>query len=166
MLTHVHKVIHLVVSTFDQGWLEKWRRLPEVTGRGLRLISDVRCWALSGSNRTMNSLCDQTCRACVRSGDDVRWHKQQSEAEVARLTGAFSREKSALDAYWKWSDTEKPQGAARPVCTWWRAWTNYALVRPVLLITASSHDLTWAREILAVDDQRLRLNAGDTWRKS
>ena len=43
MLTHVYKVIHLVVSTFDQGW-QSWRRggaifsdrtlTPEVTGLG------------------------------------------------------------------------------------------------------------------------------------
>jgi hypothetical protein len=34
MLTHVHKVLHLVVGTFDARVvkLEKWRRLPEVTG--------------------------------------------------------------------------------------------------------------------------------------
>ena len=43
MLTHVHKMKHLVVSTFDQGW-RSWRRggaifsdltlTPEVTGLG------------------------------------------------------------------------------------------------------------------------------------
>ena len=43
MLTHVHKVKHLVVSTFDQGW-QSWRKggvvfsdrtlTPEVTELG------------------------------------------------------------------------------------------------------------------------------------
>jgi hypothetical protein len=83
MLTHVHKVKHLVVDTFDQGW-QSWRRGAVFTDRTLVPKWPDSEWciqsliAVKGSvsvwDQTLHSDCDRTCRACVQSEvmyDDV-----------------------------------------------------------------------------------------------
>jgi hypothetical protein len=76
MLTHVHKVIHLVVGTFDLGWQSWWRNGGErslgVTGRWpradlcvqSRFLVSVRSWSC---DRTLGRTNEQTQCLCVRS---------------------------------------------------------------------------------------------------
>jgi hypothetical protein len=73
MLTHVHKVIHFVVSTFEKGgdtWDQKEVLCSDQT------LPHVRSVACSEGHprsfyRTLKSKRDQTCRGCIRSPADV-----------------------------------------------------------------------------------------------
>ena len=70
MLTHVHKVIHLVVGTFEQGlgtspasYIEKM----EVTVSDQTLVSVGPVRPVSGSRGRAASVSDRTLEGCVRS---------------------------------------------------------------------------------------------------
>jgi hypothetical protein len=98
MLTHVHKVKHLVVSTFEQGW-RSWRRGGTVfhwpdSGHGATKLGTSasgqqhRGAQLGLHDQMMNNETNRTRRACVRSGGDVRWHELLYKPEWIELRAA------------------------------------------------------------------------------
>ena len=91
MLTHVHKVIHLVVSTFEQGWISWWIEggvfhFQTVTGRWSRgdrtRGSSVRSIIKEGGSLGLRpDTGDQTLvEHCLASGPaDVAAHREEGE---------------------------------------------------------------------------------------
>ena len=82
MLTHVHKVIHLVVDTFEQGlgtspvlYTEKM----EVTVSDRTLVSVGPMRPVSGSVKTLASVFDRTLGHLVTR----RWRGASGPADVA-----------------------------------------------------------------------------------
>ena len=70
MLTHVHKVIHLVVGTFEQGLETSPAHCTEkteviVSDRTLVSVGPARL--VSGRVKTLASVFDRTLTGCVRS---------------------------------------------------------------------------------------------------
>jgi hypothetical protein len=155
MLTHVHKVIHLVVSTFKQGWWGWWSQgvvfpWPDAaTG----LWPDVWLVVVETAPRgfgvgrwtrrkpEVQGLCLVRC--------DVRWRERECVPErIGRWpassharAGASDRVNSSLDAYWIRPDTGLPRGAVRPILHCWhghaRAQTRHWRVRSCLACVRS-----------------------------
>jgi hypothetical protein len=103
--------------------------------------SETRCRSV---DRTMNSDCDRTHKAYVRSGVTYTDICFVAELERTWHRGASSRCRTntsdlvwaALEPLWMWSDTGKPWGAARPVMRGLgaRTWVGVALACPIFFL--------------------------------
>jgi hypothetical protein len=136
MLTHVHKVIHMVVSTFEQG-LRSWR------SRG-----SVSCWETligrwSRSDWTLTLMFDQcwlaACRWC--------WSDQTLGASGRLQLDTSGHKNHTVNPLWKWPDA-----------TLSSAWCSTS-ARQVITLTALLTN-SWPLKSNAWDLNR------DTWRPS
>jgi hypothetical protein len=122
MLTHVHKVIHLVVITFEQGWISWWSRgavFPWLDAGPdsalVRLVSGHSEGGCRSYDRTREVKNDRMCRGRVWSllmyGDARRmsWPERIGLwiASDHAWPDAFGHDFASMFAYRKWQDSRR-----------------------------------------------------------
>jgi hypothetical protein len=176
MLTHVHNVRHLVVSTFDQGWQSWWRggvvfhwldSGRVVTGLGVgcvrsvaqRRVASVFVTGLWAKVRPdVQGLRQVTANVCWRKAVHVACEDRTLACVRSGSSGRVQlwkrRSGPSLDSTWLWVARCQVKWAVRPVSAWWHgcARVGLALTRSVLSLVRPVITWTLARANLTVGD--------------